>query len=198
MSGWWDWISGSVSGILGYLGLWKKSGKLVFLGLDNAGKTTLLHMLKDDRMGTHNPTLYPTTEELSIGGMKFTTFDLGGHEQARKVWKTYFPAVDGIVFIVDAWDRQRLEEAHVELDNLLADEQVASAPILVLGNKIDKPGAASEEELRYYLGLHGRTTGKSDARSRNELAQRPLELFMCSILKRQGYGEAFRWLSNYI
>ena len=75
------------------------------------------------------------------------------------MWKDYFPAVDGIVFLVDSFDRERFVEAKAELDSLLADEQVASAPVLILGNKIDKPGAASEEEIRTMFGLHGQTTG---------------------------------------
>ncbi|KAI4807258.1 hypothetical protein KUCAC02_027080 [Chaenocephalus aceratus] len=166
-----DWIYRGFSHVLQFLGLYKKSGKLVFLGLDNAGKTTLLHMLKDDRLGQHVPTLHPTSEELSIGGMTFTTFDLGGHVQARRVWKNYLPAVNGVVFLVDCADHDRLSESKTELDALLGDETISSAPVLVTGK-----GSVSMKELN----------------------ARPLEIFMCSVLKRQGYGEGFRWLSQYI
>lgn len=85
----------------------------------------------------------------------------------------------------------------VVLQSLLTDEQLANCPVLILGNKIDRPGALSEEEIRGYFGLHGQTTGKGRI-ARSELPGRPLELFMCSVLRRQGYGEGFRWLSQYV
>lgn len=79
---------------------------------------------------------------------------------ARRVWKDYFPAVDAIVFLVDAFDRQRFPESKNELDSLLTDETLSNCPVLILGNKIDIAGAASEDELRNYFSLIGQTTGK--------------------------------------
>jgi len=182
--------------VLSFLGLANKSAKIVFLGLDNAGKTTLMQVLKSAHLKQPTPTFHPTMEELVIGKIKFNAYDLGGHEQARRVWRDYFPIVDAIVFIVDCADRERIPESKAELDGILSNQDLAKIPLLILGNKIDIPRAMSEDEVRNAIGLYSNlTTGKGTVELKDI---RPIEVFMCSIVNRQGYGEGFRWLSQYL
>lgn len=185
----WDWLS--------YLGLSNKTGKILFLGLDNAGKTTLLGKLATDQVHVHRPTFHPNVEELTLGGIKLKTIDMGGHLEARRLWKDYFTKVDGVVFIVDAANPERFHEARQELGMLLQSEELTKTPFLILGNKIDMPGrACSEDALVAAMGLTGLLTGKQTKVM--DPSVRPLEVYMCSVVKKVGYGDGFRWLSQYL
>lgn len=189
--GFFDWMYD----VLAFFGLFYKDAKILFLGLDNAGKTSLLSMLKNDQMQAHTPTFHPNAEELIVGNVKFQTHDLGGHEAARRLWKDYFPTVDGVVYMVDTMDVSRFPEAKKELDALLNDDGMQDVPFLILGNKIDAYNAVSENELRAALG-YIQTTGKQGHAVPE--GTRPIEIFMCSVVRKMGYAEGFEWLARYL
>jgi GTP-binding protein SAR1 len=167
------------------LGLWRKEVKLLLLGLDNAGKTTLLHQLVYQQAVAAPPTLHPTNQTLVCGRVTITFVDLGGHKQARRTWQTYCYRTDAVVFLLDAADRDRLDEAHTELHHLLTMAQLVGCPFLILGNKIDKGAAVSEAELLTLLQLH-------NYRDHN------IRLQMCSVVKRTGYSQGLQWLEQIL
>jgi len=191
----WDWLRSW----LALIGLLPKRGKILFLGLDNAGKTTLLHMLKYGRVSVHSPTSQPQYEEIVLDGLTLRAHDLGGHTAARRIWKSYFLSVDGVVFMVDACDVKRFEEVKTELSDVLNSDSLENVPVLILGNKIDRSGAVTEAELKKYFSLEDACTGKKAATvSSSKKKLRPLEVFMISLWQNAGYMEAFKWLSAYI
>ncbi|KAL6066635.1 GTP-binding protein SAR1b [Balamuthia mandrillaris] len=193
--GWYDWFKG----IMQYLGLWRMEGKILFVGLDNAGKTTLLCLLSQDIIRSYPPTMHPQMDTVHIGKATFKAFDLGGHRNARSFWKHYVE-VDAVVFMVDAMDRDRFEEAKEELNGVLSSDVFLHVPILVLGNKIDNPRAVDEHTLRKELGLLNTTTGKPNKALPKDHPSyiRPVELFMCSVVKKAGLKEAFEWIERNV
>ena len=182
----WGYMKGMVNSVLGYLGLYNKKANIVFLGLDNAGKSALLHVLKTDRVTQTRPTIHPHSEELKMGNLVLNTYDLGGHETARKIWKDYFPAVNAILFLVDSVDMKRFPEARKELENILETPELSNIPIAILGNKIDMEGAVSVEELK--ASLHFDEIMEKETR--------PIEIFMTSVTKKIGYTKALEWISK--
>ncbi|XP_060071547.1 GTP-binding protein SAR1-like [Ylistrum balloti] len=189
----WDWLHS----LLYYFGF-NRNAKIVIVGLDNAGKSTLLNMLKTGRAAQFPPTGQARSEEMTIGGLTIQAYDLGGHAIMRRVWLDYFPAVDGIVYMVDAADRERLQESKTELTRILDDPEIPPIPILILGNKTDKGTAIGKEELIMSFDLQRRLY-KETGYNETENGRPPLrecQLFMCSLLKKQGYGDAFRWLAK--
>mmetsp|Transcript_17292 Transcript_17292/g.42994 ORF Transcript_17292/g.42994 Transcript_17292/m.42994 type:complete len:213 (+) Transcript_17292:405-1043(+) len=199
-----NWVKESFGEFLSWLGFLPENSKILFLGLDNAGKTTLLHMLRDDKITTHNPTLHPHAEELYIGNRRFRAFDLGGHEAARRIWKDYYADVDAIIFLVDAADRTRMHEAKVELQFLFETESLRHVPFAILGNKIDIPTACSAEELVSFLqlpmayGYQGYSGGNNSGSYANRPNGGPIEVFMVSLVNKMGYSAAFKWISEVL
>lgn len=137
--------------------------KLVLVGLNNAGKTTILYKLNLGTTVQTQPTIGCNIEEIQFKGIKFTAWDLGGQENLRDLWPTYFQAdsfADAVIFVVDANDEETFLAAKMELMNILilANVRETCRAVLVLANKQDIVGAKSAAELATALSLTEITT----------------------------------------
>jgi small GTP-binding protein len=132
----------------------RREVSIVMVGLDAAGKTTVLYRMKLGTVVTTYPTVGFNVEKLEYRNLIFTVWDLGGQTKTRKIWEHYYNT-DALIFVVDSSDRDRIEEAHEELLKLLHREEMRDAVLLVLANKQDLPHAMTTAELTDKLGLNG-------------------------------------------
>ncbi|XP_053134131.1 ADP-ribosylation factor-like protein 2 [Hemicordylus capensis] len=127
--------------------------RLLMLGLDNAGKTTILKKFNGDEIDTISPTLGFNIKTLEHRGFKLNIWDVGGQKSLRSYWRNYFESTDGLIWVVDSADRQRLDDCRRELQSLLVEERLAGATLLIFANKQDLPGALSSSAIQEALDL---------------------------------------------
>jgi small GTP-binding protein len=109
--------------------------RILLVGLDNAGKTTLLYKFTRGEAVTTIPTIGFNTEEFQYKNVKFSMWDVGGQERIRALWKYYYQGCQAIIFMVDSCDHDRLEEARDQLHQMLSEDLLRNVSVLVLANK---------------------------------------------------------------
>ena len=124
------------------------------VGLDAAGKTTILYKLKLAEVVTTIPTIGFNVETVEYKNISFTVWDVGGQETIRRLWNYYYNNIQGIIFVVDSNDTERIDDAREELHKMLAEEELKDACLLVMANKQDLPGAMTPPDIADGLGLH--------------------------------------------
>lgn len=121
--------------------------KIVMVGLDAAGKTTLLYRLKLGDTTQTIPTIGFNVERITIGTLDCIVWDIGGQSKLRQLWSHYLAGANMLLFVVDSHDRDRLQMAADELKRMMSEPALAEAAILVFANKQDLPNAATCAEL---------------------------------------------------
>lgn len=131
----------------------EKELRLLMLGLDNAGKTTILKKFNGEDISIISPTLGFNIKTLEHRGFKLNMWDVGGQKSLRSYWRNYFESTDGLVWVVDSADRRRLQDCKTELHGLLQEERLSGATLIVFANKQDLPGALPADEIKQVLEL---------------------------------------------
>ncbi|KAJ2945665.1 hypothetical protein O0L34_g498 [Tuta absoluta] len=161
----------------------KKQMRILMVGLDAAGKTTILYKLKLGEIVTTIPTIGFNVETVEYKNISFTVWDVGGQDKIRPLWRHYYQNTQGLIFVVDSSDRKRVAEAENELANMLKEDELREAVILVFANKQDMPNAMTAAELTNALNL-------------NNLRNRRWYIQATCATQGQGLYEGLDWLSN--
>ena len=170
----------------------KKERRLLLVGLDAAGKTTVLYRMKLGETVTTIPTIVFNVESLEYKNINFTMWDVGGQDKIRPLWRHYYQNTDAVIFVVDSNDRDRMDadsslaehkSAHEELHKMMVEDELRDAVLLVLANKQDLPNALSVDEVSQRLGLNG-------IRNRQWFVQG------CCATTGEGLYEGLDWLSE--
>lgn len=175
-------------GLLDILKGYKKLDKdpnILILGLDNAGKTTLLHNLTQEKVSSTEPTKGVNIKSIIQEGFTINVWDIGGQKDLRQYWSAYYEDADAILFVVDSADEQRITECNDQLKELLKEEQLKKVPLLVYANKSDLQGVLDADEIMDKLEL-------------NDINDREWSLYACSALKGTGIMEGLKWLMEKI
>ncbi|XP_035240797.1 ADP-ribosylation factor-like protein 13B [Anguilla anguilla] len=131
---------------------------LTMLGLDNAGKTATVRVIKGENPEDVFPNVGFSAVGLKKGQVDLSIFDLGGTESFRDIWRHYFPESHGVIFVVDSSDVQRMQETRKVLAKVLGHPRVAGKPVLLLANKQDVNGALCEDDIIDRLSLEETVT----------------------------------------
>jgi len=132
----------------------KQEMRILMVGLDAAGKTTILYKLKLGEVVTTIPTIGFNVETVEYKNISFTVWDVGGQDKIRPLWRHYYQNTQGLIFVVDSNDRERVEDAREELHRMLNEPELGTAVLLVFANKQDLPKAMPTAEVAEKLGLH--------------------------------------------
>merc|ERR1739847_208506 len=144
----------SISSLLNKL-FAKRQMRILMVGLDAAGKTTILYKLKLGEIVTTLPTIGFNVETVEYRNISFTVWDVGGQDKIRPLWRHYYQNTQGLIYVVDSSDADRIDAARDEMHRMLTEDELRDAVLLVFANKQDLPNAMSAAEMTDKLGLHG-------------------------------------------
>ena len=170
-------------GILMSLYWLPREARVLMLGLDGAGKTTILNQVKLGETQTTVPTIGFNVESVKVEGLSLQIWDVGGQTMIRSLWDRYFKDADAVVFVIDSSDRERISTAKKELDELMSAFLLKDAVFLIFANKSDCFGSWDEYVLYDKLDL-----------KRFQFSRRKIKVFSSNAKSGEGLLEGFMWL----